>query len=248
MELPRIAMELDLFLEMTEDVAQSEQLFEMLSAFALNFDCPWIAYGPLASERAFKPNREDSVVMWNYPAEWQERYSRMGYAKIDPLIKKGRKEAGPFRWSEVYTDESITEDGRRVLDEAATFGLRSGVTVPLHGPDDSFRFMSFAQSSDCELQNRAITYLQMAALRFHLMVTKFDTTTASERVHNLSPREIQCIDLVSQGKSSWEIGIILEISRYTVDFHLKNVMRKLDSTSRTLAAVKASKLGIIERQ
>ncbi|WP_292544825.1 autoinducer binding domain-containing protein, partial [Mesorhizobium sp.] len=79
----------------------------------------------------------------NYPAEWQERYSRMGYAKIDPLIKKGRKEAGPFRWSEVYTDESITEDGRRVLDEAATFGLRSGVTVPLHGPGDSFRFVSF---------------------------------------------------------------------------------------------------------
>lgn len=83
------------------------------------------------------------MVMWNYPAEWQERYSRMGYAKIDPLIKKGRKEAGPFRWSEVYTDESITEDGRRVLDEAATFGLRSGVTVPLHGPGDSFRFVSF---------------------------------------------------------------------------------------------------------
>ncbi|TJW31337.1 MAG: LuxR family transcriptional regulator, partial [Mesorhizobium sp.] len=124
MELRRIAVELDLFLKMTDDVAQSEQLFELLSAFALNFDCPWIAYGPLASERAFKPNREGSVVMWNYPAEWQERYSRMGYAKIDPLIKKGRKEAGPFRWSEVYTDENITEDGRRVLDEAATFGLR----------------------------------------------------------------------------------------------------------------------------
>ncbi|WP_287213649.1 helix-turn-helix transcriptional regulator [Mesorhizobium sp.] len=53
---------------------------------------------------------------------------------------------------------------------------------------------------------------------------------------------------MSQGKSSWEIGTILEISRYTVDFHLKNVMRKLDSTSRTLAAVKALKLGIIERQ
>ncbi|RUY13391.1 MAG: LuxR family transcriptional regulator [Mesorhizobium sp.] len=246
MELRRIAMELDLFLEMTDDVAQSEQLFELLSAFALNFDCPWIAYGPLASERAFKPNREGSVVMWNYPAEWQERYSRMGYAKIDPLIKKGRKEAGPFRWSEVYTDESITEDGRRVLDEAATFGLRSGVTIPLHGPADSFRFMSFAQSLDCELLNRTITYLQMAALRFHLMVTKFDTTTASERVHNLSPREIQCIDWVSKGKSSWEIGTILGRSRNTIDFHLKNVMRKLDATSRTVAVVKALKLGIIE--
>ncbi|WP_245475476.1 LuxR C-terminal-related transcriptional regulator [Mesorhizobium sp. M1A.T.Ca.IN.004.03.1.1] len=171
-----------------------------------------------------------------------------GLCQNRPTHQERSKGGGGLLWSEVYTDESITEDGRRVLDEAATFGLRSGVTLPLHGPDDSFSFMSFAQSSDCELQNRAITYLQMAALRFHLMVTKFDTTTASEQVHNLSPREIQCIDLVSQGKSSWEIGTILEISRYTVDFHLKNVMRKLDSRSRTLAAVKALKLGIIERQ
>ncbi|RWI72003.1 MAG: LuxR family transcriptional regulator [Mesorhizobium sp.] len=245
MKLPQIELELGLFLDMTGDIAQSEQLFELLSAFALKFDCPWIAYGPLASkQRVFEPNGQDSVVMWNYPAEWQERYSRKGYAKIDPLIKKGRKEAGAFRWSEVYTDKSITEDGRRVLDEAATFGLRSGVTVPLHGPAYSFRFLNFAQSSDCELQNRAITYLQMAALRFHLMVTKLDTTTASE--YNLSEREIECIDLVSKGKSSWEIGVMLEVSQYTVDFHLKNVMRKLDSTSRTLAAVKALKLGIIE--
>lgn len=153
MELPQV--ELDLFLEMTDDIAQSEQLFERMSAFALKFDCPWIAYGPLASKQGvFKPNREGSVVMWNYPAEWQERYSRMGYAKIDPLIKKGRKEAGPFRWSEVYTDESITEDGRRVLDEAATFGLRSGVTVPLHGPGDSFRFVSFAhpRTANCRIE------------------------------------------------------------------------------------------------
>ncbi|RUV97318.1 LuxR family transcriptional regulator [Mesorhizobium sp. M5C.F.Ca.IN.020.14.1.1] len=247
MELPRIAVELGLFFEMTDDTAQSEQLFELLSAFALKFDCPWIAYGPLASEqRVFKPNRQDSVVMWNYPAEWQERYSRMGYAKIDPLIKKGRKEAGAFRWSEVYTDESITEDGRRVLDEAATFGLRTGVTVPLHGPADSFRFMSFAQATDCELQNRAITYLQMAALRFHLRVVKLGTPTEPEQIYKLSAREIECIYWVSKGKSSWEIGTILGRSRNTIDFHLKNVMRKLDATSRTVAVVKALKLGIIE--
>ncbi|RVC47288.1 MULTISPECIES: LuxR family transcriptional regulator [unclassified Mesorhizobium] len=247
MELPRIAVELGLFLEMTDDIAQPEQLFEQMSAFALKFDCPWIAYGPLASkQRVFKRVRRDSAVMWNYPDEWQEHYSKMGYAKIDPLIKKSRRGVGAFRWSEVYTDKSTTEDERRVLDEAATFGLRSGVTIPLHGPADSFRFMSFAQSSDCELLNRTITYLQMAALQFHLRVAKLGTPTEPEQIHNLSPREIECIYWVSKGKSSWEIGTILGRSRNTIDFHLKNVMRKLDATSRTVAVVKALKLGIIE--
>ncbi|RWH31419.1 MAG: LuxR family transcriptional regulator [Mesorhizobium sp.] len=247
MGLRLIAVELGLFLDTTDDIAQSEQLFELLSAFALNFDCPWIAYGPLASEqRVFKPARQDSAVMWNYPDEWQEHYSKMGYAKIDPLIKKGRRGVGAFRWSEVYTDENTTEDERRVLDEAATFGLRSGVTVPLHGPADSFRFMSFAQSSGCELQNRTITYLQIAALQFHLRLVKLGTPMVSEQVYGLSPKEIECIFWVSRGKSSWEIGTILGRSPNTVDFHLKNAMRKLGTTSRTVAAVKALKLRIIE--
>lgn len=242
-----LGVELSLFLDTSGDVVESEQLFELLSAFALNFDCPWIAYGPLASEQTvLKPARPDSTGMWNYPDEWQERYLKMGYAKIDPLIKKGRKGVGAFRWSEVYDDDSTTQNERRVLDEAATFGLRSGVTIPLHGPADSFNFMSFAQSSDSELQNRAITYLQIAAVQFHLRVAKLGTPMTSEHIYKLSPKEIECIFWVSRGKTSAEIGTILGRSRNTVDFHVKNVMQKLDATSRTVAAVKALKLGITE--
>ncbi|ADV14827.1 DNA-binding protein with HTH domain [Mesorhizobium australicum WSM2073] len=247
MEFSRIAAELGLFLDTTNDVAESEQLFELLSAFALNFDCPWIAYGPLAPEqRVLKPTRPDSAMMWNYPDEWQERYLKMGYAKIDPLIKKGRKGVGPFRWSEVYTHESTTENERRVLDEAGTFGLKSGVTVPLHGPAGSFKLMCFAKSADCELENRAITYLQIAAVQFHLRVAKLGTQRSSEHAYKISDRERECIHWISKGKTSGEIGTILGRSQNTVDFHVKNVMRKLDTTRRTALAAKAVELGIIE--
>ncbi|TIL22101.1 MAG: LuxR family transcriptional regulator [Mesorhizobium sp.] len=247
MELPRIAVELGLFLDTTADIAESEQLFELLSEFAQNFDCPWIAYGPLAADQmVLKPARRDTAIMWNYPVEWQERYSKMDYARIDPIIKKGRKKVGAFRWSEVYKEVSTTENERRVLDEAATFGLRYGVTVPLHGPGDSFAFMSFAQSSDCEFQDRTITHLQFAAIQFHLRVAKLSNEVAPRQAHDLSPKEIECLLWVARGKSSGEIGTILGRSGNTIDFHLKNVMRKLDTTSRTVAAIKAVKLGIIE--
>lgn len=63
---------------------------------------------------------------------------------------------------------------------------------------------------------------------------------------NLSEREKACLRWTALGKSSWEIGQILAISENTVVFHIKNVMRKLDSASRTLAAVKAIELGLIE--
>jgi LuxR family quorum-sensing system transcriptional regulator CciR len=62
----------------------------------------------------------------------------------------------------------------------------------------------------------------------------------------LSDREKACLRWTALGKSSWEIGQILSISENTVIFHIKNAMRKLGVRSRTLAAVKAIQLGLIE--
>ncbi|WP_192178599.1 LuxR family transcriptional regulator [Mesorhizobium amorphae] len=241
------AVEFARFLDQTDGVAQSEQLFDLLSAFALNFDCPWISYGSLTpDQRISKPVPRDPEVMLNYPDEWQERYFEMSYDRIDPIIKTGRKRAGAFRWSEVYNDASTTEDERRVFDEAATFGLRSGISVPLHGPDGNFAIMSFAQPRDREFQNRTVTYLELAAFHFHMRVAKFANSSGSEEAPDLSLRERECILWTARGKSSWEIGKILGISVNTVNFHIKNVMRKMDTASRTVAAIKAVNFGIIE--
>ncbi len=68
----------------------------------------------------------------------------------------------------------------------------------------------------------------------------------AEETPSLSPREKECILWTAKGKSSWEIGQIIGISVNTVNFHIKNVMRKLDTGSRTTAAIKAMKSGIIE--
>jgi LuxR family quorum-sensing system transcriptional regulator CciR len=40
--------------------------------------------------------------------------------------------------------------------------------------------------------------------------------------------------------------MILNISENTVNFHVKNAMRKLDTTSRTVAVVKSIRLNLIQ--
>jgi len=58
----------------------------------------------------------------------------------------------------------------------------------------------------------------------------------------LSPREEEVLRLVAQGKTSREVGQLLEISPRTVDNHRRNVMEKLgvnDVASLTRAAIKA---------
>jgi LuxR family quorum-sensing system transcriptional regulator CciR len=62
----------------------------------------------------------------------------------------------------------------------------------------------------------------------------------------LSDREKACLSWTASGKSSWEVGQILSISENTVVFHIKNAMRKLGAANRTLAAVKAIELGLIQ--
>ncbi|MET4261460.1 MULTISPECIES: helix-turn-helix transcriptional regulator [unclassified Bradyrhizobium] len=61
----------------------------------------------------------------------------------------------------------------------------------------------------------------------------------------LSAREKQCLLWVEEGKSSWEIGVILRVSENTVNFHLKNAMRKLEVTTRIQCAIKARRLKLI---
>jgi DNA-binding CsgD family transcriptional regulator len=69
---------------------------------------------------------------------------------------------------------------------------------------------------------------------------------AGKQTDELSEREKACLSWAAVGKSSWEIGRILAISENTVIFHIKNAMRKLGANSRTLAALKAVQLGLIE--
>lgn len=72
------------------------------------------------------------------------------------------------------------------------------------------------------------------------LISSFDETPP------LSPREKECMLWTAKGKSSWEIGQILGISANTVNFHIKNAMKKLDTVSRTSAAIKSIKTGIID--
>jgi DNA-binding CsgD family transcriptional regulator len=61
----------------------------------------------------------------------------------------------------------------------------------------------------------------------------------------LSGREKEVLLWLKHGKSSWEISVILEISESTVNFHVKNAMRKLNSVSRTQAVAVALENGLI---
>jgi DNA-binding NarL/FixJ family response regulator len=64
----------------------------------------------------------------------------------------------------------------------------------------------------------------------------------------LSPREMEILHYIAQGKSNKEIAYDLGISRQTVKNHMTNILRKLAVNDRTQAAIYALRRGWIRLQ
>jgi DNA-binding NarL/FixJ family response regulator len=61
----------------------------------------------------------------------------------------------------------------------------------------------------------------------------------------LTPRELDVLQLLAEGMTNKAIAQRLEISDHTVKFHVNAIMSKLAAQSRTEAVVRATRLGLI---
>jgi LuxR family quorum sensing-dependent transcriptional regulator len=59
-------------------------------------------------------------------------------------------------------------------------------------------------------------------------------------------REAEVLTWVARGKSAWEIGEILRITKRTVDEHVQTAVRKLGASNRTHAVALGLREGIID--
>jgi two-component system NarL family response regulator len=62
---------------------------------------------------------------------------------------------------------------------------------------------------------------------------------------DLSPRELEVLNLMVDGKSNKEIGVLLYISEGTVKVHVNHILEKLGVSGRTAASVAALERGIV---
>lgn len=72
-----------------------------------------------------------------------------------------------------------------------------------------------------------------------------DTGTDPYNIEPLTQRELEVLQLVSEGISNKAIAVRLSVSEHTIKFHINTIFRKLDAQSRTEAVVRAYRLGLI---
>lgn len=179
----------------------------------------------------------------NYPVEWIEIYLARKYQEIDPVAKENFSHFRLQRWSDTYRLQCPPPE---FISLAEDFGLREGYT---HGARN-FRASEgslFSLSGDTiEHNNRTEVILKLIMPHFHqALVRVVDHNNRKNRVP-LSPREKEVLNWIKEGKSTWEISIILGVSERTVKFHVYNVMQKLDAVTRTHAVAIAIEQRLID--
>jgi DNA-binding NarL/FixJ family response regulator len=67
-----------------------------------------------------------------------------------------------------------------------------------------------------------------------------------ELIAELTPREIQVLQLLAEGLVNREIADRLNISEHTIKFHIGSILGKLQASSRTEAVTRGLRSGLIE--
>ncbi|KQW43611.1 helix-turn-helix transcriptional regulator [Pelomonas sp. Root662] len=183
----------------------------------------------------------------NTPEGYLEVAKDLGEARRDPVMTKLMTQAVPV----VYDQRTYSSAGAGEIWEAqAPFGYKTGIAVKLHLPGDKHFLLGVDREE--ALPESGMQLMQMVA---GLQLLAAHALTAADRLLSpklnkgdlpkLTKRELDVLSWTAQGKTAWEVSVILGMSEKTVNFHLGNAMRKLDVTSKHQAVLKCVAFGLL---
>ncbi len=181
----------------------------------------------------------------SFPEEWMNEYLSRNYFQADAIIRENFSTYEVQNWS--FKRKALCRD-KEITSLGMDFGLRECWT---HGSKplarENYGSMFCFAGKTIKQEMRTVAILEFLIPHLHLALTHIFEKKRQENGNILlSPREKEILDWLKRGKSSWEISIILGISERTVNFHVNNVMRKLDASKRQQAVAVATRLGLID--
>ena len=165
----------------------------------------------------------------DYPEAWQAHYLANCYSARDPVITKARRSMQITHWS---CDDPCLHRGSQdwsFFHEAAAFGLRFGLSIPIRVGFGGTSILAFASDqfrpekvrlADAGRAHTAVAYL-------HLKLDQFGGADLMAFTFDLSPREALCLKWASFGKTMKETAALIGIGERTVRGYLEQARDKL---------------------
>lgn len=183
------------------------------------------------------------VIQW--PDLWTRFYRESGMLDRDPIVSELATRRTAFTWSDLRADRKFPKAGRAAIDLAATFGWHEGLVVPMPQSGSRFGLVSMAGNEVVTPETRDLLALLSVCLYSHVRTLVAREGCALPPA-GLTPREIECIRLVANGKSDQGIAIALGISVSTAHEFVEKAKRKLKAKSRAELIAVAVSLAFID--
>ncbi len=169
---------------------------------------------------------QKEILCDGWSEEWHARYSEQGHYFHDPCASRSRCAAGAFFWSELQRDQ-MAPRSLLVMDEAREFGMREGVCIPIHAPLFGPAVVT-AAGEFTGLPDTTLPIIEAICTHAYRKVCRLEGKFDREQRPILTHREREVLQWISAGKGAEDIACILNISRHTVETHLRNIREKLD--------------------
>lgn len=204
---------------------------------------------------------DDYVYTFSQNKDWTDPESvfvRESSKKLGQFLEKYRElglQINRFKFAALKSDvfklyyletvrHSRSAKERILSDLIDEYGWKTVLSCPVYGYGGALGIVALWSNkpsfSDEQVQS-AIAYLTPLVHEFNAWSREL-VQNCYLTAYALSPREVECMQLVAEGHTSREIAEILGITSRTVDFHVKNATEKLGGTSRSQAAWRMSLL------
>ena len=180
---------------------------------------------------------------------WNLEWLKKSYAELGHVRNTVNSNIDPHYWSESENFYKHRPDVQRVLNEARSeFQIHAGYSVPIHGLKSIAGLVLVAATEpDWSLSPTEESALHIISIYAYEAMRKLKRQKDdSGDGPKLSPREVECIKWISEGKTSWEIGSILGISEITVSDYIKSAARKMGTSTRAHLVARSYRLRVID--
>ena len=216
----------------------SKDLHETFMRFISNFGFTHYVISEIPPI-GFKP--EPHVLIQNWPDAWYHHYIEKGHYDHDPVVRNIENTMQPQRWRDIVHSKQYTPRQKRVMLDAAEFGLNDGYMIPIYGASHLLNCVSLS-GEQLELPPPAPDALHMVSMYAH-EASRTVLEAAMPRVKKkdikLTRREREILKWVAKGKTDAEIAVICNISHKTAGHHVSSAIHKMDAVNRAQAVAHA---------
>lgn len=233
------------FIEETNRAKTKEEVYQHFQTTLANLGYDRLTYCYATDQPKLNRKAEFGIVS-TYPQEWLEYYNQSNFMAHDPIVKQLFLTNGAFAWESIVSKLELTEVQLKIMNEAENVGINSGIGVGIHQCFNEISGLGIASSYKRKDHKKdTVAQVNLLAFQFHEAYSSRNHAQQMLKKIDLSKREKEILHWMYEGKSDIVIADLLYIQHSTVRYHIKNIYLKLGVNNRTMAVVKALKLGLI---